>query len=148
MATGNNQVCGRWLTIYSTKRGVAFAWGSEKVKGVNIGGWLVLEPWITPSLFDGLGRNDVVDEFTLGEKLGQNAALKILKQHWDSWCTFEDFQKIKNSGFNLVRIPVGYWAYDTLDSPYVKGAAPYSKFISSIYKWETSIPSLPIHDCD
>lgn len=124
----------KYLTRSRSKRGVAFAWGSERVKGVNIGGWLVLEPWITPSLFDNLGRSDIVDEFTLGQKLGQDAALKILKQHWDSWVTFEDFQKIKDSGFNLVRIPIGYWAYDTLGAPYVKGAAPYSKWLPRL-KW-------------
>ena len=28
----------------SQKRGVNFNWGSEKVRGVNLGGWLVLEP--------------------------------------------------------------------------------------------------------
>ena len=27
-----------------SKRSVNFAWGSEKVRGVNLGGWLVLEP--------------------------------------------------------------------------------------------------------
>jgi hypothetical protein len=32
------------LTIYREKRAVAFNWGTEKVRGVNIGGWLVLEP--------------------------------------------------------------------------------------------------------
>lgn len=26
---------------------------------------------------------------------------------------------------NLVRIPVGFWAFDTFGAPYVKGAAPY-----------------------
>ncbi|KAK1036474.1 glucan exo-1,3-beta-glucosidase, partial [Friedmanniomyces endolithicus] len=25
-----------------------FNWGSETMRGVNLGGWLVLEPWITP----------------------------------------------------------------------------------------------------
>lgn len=28
----------------SSKRGVEFNWGSTKVRGVNLGGWLVLEP--------------------------------------------------------------------------------------------------------
>ena len=75
---------------------------------MNIGGWLVLEPWITPSLFDNLNDKSIVDEFTLGQKLGQDAALEILRKHWDSWVTWEDFKKIKDSGFNLVRIPIGY----------------------------------------
>lgn len=26
------------------KRATAFSWGDEKIRGVNIGGWLVLEP--------------------------------------------------------------------------------------------------------
>ncbi|PSN66662.1 glycoside hydrolase [Corynespora cassiicola Philippines] len=116
---------GSVLAVPAQKRSVAFNWGSEKIRGVNIGGWLVLEPWITPSVFEGLGRQDVVDEYTLGEKLGQDAASQILKKHWDSWATYDDFKKIADSGFNLVRIPIGYWAYDTFDSPYVKGAAPY-----------------------
>lgn len=108
-----------------SKRGVAFQWGTEKVRGVNIGGWLVLEPWITPSLFDKINNPSVIDEFTLGKALGHDAALKILKKHWDTWATFDDFKKIKDSGFNLVRIPIGFWAYNRLNSPYVKGAAPY-----------------------
>ena len=29
------------------------AYGSN-LRGVNLGGWLVLEKWITPSLFEGL----------------------------------------------------------------------------------------------
>lgn len=32
------------LTTGSEKRGVDFHWGQEKIRGVNIGGWLVLEP--------------------------------------------------------------------------------------------------------
>ena len=37
-----------------------FAFGSEKVRGVNLGGWFVLEPWITPSIFEATPDN-VVD---------------------------------------------------------------------------------------
>ena len=61
----------------------------------------------------------------MGEKLGYDAAYNILKPHWDSWVQLSDFQKIRDSGFNMVRIPIGYWAYDNNDSPFVKGAAPY-----------------------
>ncbi|KAH4799929.1 hypothetical protein HBH61_219570 [Parastagonospora nodorum] len=111
------------------KRGVNFGWGQEKIQGLNIGGWLVLEPWITPSIFDAANANrpakDIVDEYTLGQKLGRDAALQVLRRHWDTWVRWEDFNKIKQSGFNVVRIPIGFLAYDTFGSPYVSGAAPY-----------------------
>lgn len=110
----------------ASKRDSGFNWGGETIRGVNIGGWLVLEPWITPSIFQAFPTSaGIVDEYTLGEKLGYNAAYGVLKPHWDSWVQLSDFQKIANSGFNLVRIPVGYWAYDNSNSPYVSGAAPY-----------------------
>lgn len=110
-----------------TKRdSTPFNWGKEVIRGVNIGGWLVLEPWITPSIFQAyLISEGIVDEYTLGEKLGSDAAQSVLNAHWSSWATLADFQKIANSGFNLVRIPIGFWAYDNADTPYSQGAAAY-----------------------
>ncbi|KAI3923540.1 hypothetical protein MKW92_024241 [Papaver armeniacum] len=35
--------------------------GDTKVRGVNLGGWLVLEGWIKPSLFDGIPNGDMLD---------------------------------------------------------------------------------------
>lgn len=45
-----------------------FSFGSEKVRGVNLGGWFVLEPWITPSIFEATPDN-VVDGKYLTSKL-------------------------------------------------------------------------------
>ncbi|KAK4555949.1 glucan exo-1,3-beta-glucosidase [Recurvomyces mirabilis] len=104
-----------------------FDWGNTKIQGVNLGGWLVLEPWITPSIFQAYPLSQgIVDEYSLNQVLGtQQAHDNVLKPHWDSWVQLADIQKIANSGFNLIRIPVGYWAYDNSDSPYASGAAPY-----------------------
>jgi hypothetical protein len=33
------------------KRSVNFNWGKDKVRGLNIGGWLVLEPWISKNSY-------------------------------------------------------------------------------------------------
>ncbi|KAL5117273.1 glucan exo-1,3-beta-glucosidase [Pleosporales sp. CAS-2024a] len=132
--------CAAVLAAPVEKRAVDFAWGSQKLRGVNIGGWLVLEPWITPSIFDSVNANrpqkDIVDEFTLGQALGQEAALSILKPHWDTWVTWQDFNKIKQSGFNVVRIPVGFWAYDTFGAPYASGASVY---IDAAIDWARSL---------
>jgi glucan 1,3-beta-glucosidase len=70
------------------KRGVAFDWANTRVSGVNLGGWLVNELWITPSIFENVDQSrGIVDEYTLTQKLGTDAALAILRPHWDSWCT-------------------------------------------------------------
>lgn len=37
----------------------------------------------------------------------------------------DDFWRIKAAGFNVVRIPVGYWSYVEPWGPYAQGAAPY-----------------------
>ncbi|XP_020527932.1 uncharacterized protein LOC18423283 isoform X4 [Amborella trichopoda] len=35
--------------------------GMPEVRGVNLGGWLVVEGWIKPSLFDGIPNSDMLD---------------------------------------------------------------------------------------
>ncbi|KAF2116131.1 glycoside hydrolase superfamily [Lophiotrema nucula] len=109
------------------KRRVAYNWGTTKLRAVNIGGWLVAEPFITPSLFDKAtgSTSQVVDEWTMCAKLGKTGCLNLLKPHWDSFVKLADFQKIKNAGFNAVRVPIGYWAYLDAGGPYTFGAAPY-----------------------
>ncbi|XP_027336917.1 probable glucan 1,3-beta-glucosidase A [Abrus precatorius] len=35
--------------------------GDSKVRGLNLGGWLVIEGWIKPALFDGIDNGDMLD---------------------------------------------------------------------------------------
>ena len=100
-----------------------FAYGSTPVRGANIGGWLLLEPYLTPSIFEPFGGS-VFDEYTFTQNVAN--AGDILQSHWDSWASLEDFQKLANNGFNLVRIPIGYWAFQKYPGdPYIQGAADY-----------------------
>ena len=34
--------------------------GNSRVRGVNLGGWLVIEGWIKPSLFDDIPNSDML----------------------------------------------------------------------------------------
>lgn len=96
---------------------LGFPYGSQKVRGVNLGGWLVLEvhltylryllqrlttfffqPWITPSLFDATGDPRIIDEWTFGQYQDRELASKALKAHWDSWITEADFAAIAAAG--------------------------------------------------
>ncbi|KAJ0422436.1 putative glucan 1,3-beta-glucosidase A [Aspergillus carlsbadensis] len=95
------------------------------VRGVNLGGWLVLEPWITPSLFDEAG-DGAVDEYTLTEILGNEEAATRLSEHWTTFIQEKDFVQIAQAGLTHVRIPVGYWAAAPIEGePYVDGQLEY-----------------------
>ncbi|KAK6454506.1 glycoside hydrolase superfamily [Scheffersomyces xylosifermentans] len=102
---------------------------NEKVYGVSLGGWLVAEPWIMPSLFDDvfvMTGKQPVDEYTLATILGKNRTREYLENHWNTFYTEQDFKEIKSLGLNLVRIPIGYWAFGLLpNDPYVHGQEFY-----------------------
>lgn len=106
-------------------RDLSFDYNRQKVRGVNLGGWLVTEPWITPSLYERAG-DGAIDEYTLCQTLGKDAALSLLSAHWASWITAGDLGNIAAAGLNHVRIPIGYWSVAPLNGdPYVQGALEY-----------------------
>jgi len=77
------------------------------LRGVNLGGWLLLEKWMTPSLFEGL---EATDETTWCAELGQQAPAR-LRAHWEGFITREDFAWLAGVGVNAVRIPLGHWLF-------------------------------------
>jgi glucan 1,3-beta-glucosidase len=98
-----------------------FQYGTMPVRGVNLGGWLSLEPWITPSFFDSYSTRDgIVDEWTLTDKLGPTRAKTQLEEHYSKWVSEQDLIDIQGAGIDHVRIPYSYWAITTYDEdPYV-----------------------------
>jgi glucan 1,3-beta-glucosidase len=84
----------------------------DKWRGVNLGGWLALEKWITPTVYAGLKAED---EYTLCEELGKAKVAARLKQHRETWITADDFQWLAAHGLNAVRLPVNYGV--ALESP-------------------------------
>jgi glucan 1,3-beta-glucosidase len=87
---------------------------TTKLRGVNLGGWLVLERWMTPSLFDG---TDAADEYSFMQTPG---ASEKLERHRQTFITENDFQWLAEHGVNAVRIPIGYWLFDG-DPPFTGG---------------------------
>jgi glucan 1,3-beta-glucosidase len=106
-----------------------------------------LQPWITPSLFDNTGNNNIVDEWTFGQLQDRHTAQQKLEAHWDTWITKADFAAIAAAGYvsydepicfhvvdefilflslNHVRVPIGYWAWEVgPGEPYIQGQLPY-----------------------
>jgi glucan 1,3-beta-glucosidase len=100
------------------------AWGDYSKKpfrGVSLGGWLSLEPFITPSLFDAVPG--VVDEYTLCTALGKDAAA-TLEKHYATFITEDDMKAIAAAGLDHIRIPYSYWAVKVfVGDPYVFGVS-------------------------
>lgn len=99
----------------------AFDYGTTPIRGMNVGGWLSIEPFITPSLFQKFSsRANVVDEWTLTSALGSDLAKQTLEEHYSSFINAQTFADIKAAGFDHVRIPFSYWAVTTYDGdPYL-----------------------------
>ena len=85
-----------------------------RLRGVNLGGWLLLEKWISPSLFAGLAATD---ETTYCAELGLDEATRRLHHHWQTFITRDDFAWLARTGINAVRLPVGHWLFGP-DYPY------------------------------
>lgn len=81
------------------------SWGAygpaKPIRGVNLGGWFSLEPFITPSIFDSVGAPD---EWNVCVKLGSRAA-EVLEEHYATFYTEDDFRQIAAAGLDHVRIP-------------------------------------------
>jgi hypothetical protein len=84
---------------------------SPPIRSVNLGGWLVTEGWILPSLFDGIPNNDLLDGTTLHIKSviqdkylaaeqggGQTiVANRVVASDWESFTLW----RVDETTFNL-----------------------------------------------
>ncbi|MCJ1477849.1 hypothetical protein MMC13_006522 [Lambiella insularis] len=98
-----------------------FNYGQMPIRGVNVGGWLSIEPFITPSLFNSYDQNlNIVDEYKLSQHLGASGAAQVIEKHYSTFVTEQTFADIQAAGFDHVRIPYSYWAVTTYPGdPYV-----------------------------
>lgn len=88
------------------------------LRGVNLTGWLTLEPWVTPEPF---ARTGCVDEAQLIKALGVEDYHDFVKAHRSSFIQSSDFVSIAARGFNAVRISVPWYVFDeeAAGTPYV-----------------------------
>ena len=107
------------------------------------GGWLLLEPWITPSVFDQTNDDRIVDEFTFGQYLDPDTANRFIQNHLDGFISKQDFIDIKAAGLSHVRIPFPYWATDqSAGEPYIVGER-YQKLKDAI-NWANEVSVFPL----
>lgn len=92
----------------------------DKIYGVNLGSWLVLEPWMLPAEWEAMGgeicsncADCISSEFAFAQAY-PDTVNGIFDKHWSTWFTLEDANKLKDLGMNTVRIPLGYWLVEPL----------------------------------
>ena len=87
----------------------------DLIRGVNLGNWLVLEKWMSPSMF---ANTDCEDETWLCRTLDEAIKRERYLQHRSTYITERDFAYIAGAGLNAVRIPVPYFIFDDVE-PFV-----------------------------
>ncbi|KAJ7578638.1 glycoside hydrolase family 5 protein [Mycena floridula] len=108
-----------------------WTWGKDKIFGylfilslshssnssffsVNLGGWLVLEPFIAPALFQKYPT--AIDEWSLSLAMTADTSagggLSQIEDHYNTFITEQDIAEIAGAGLNWVRVPIPFWAID------------------------------------
>lgn len=110
--------------------------------GVNLTGWLTLEPWVTPELFADSGA---LDEPALTTALGRSKYRSLVKKHREEFYGEEDFTRIASRGFNAVRLPVPWYVFGSRGpecGPYV-GCVDY---VDKAFDWaeEVGLKVVPV----
>ncbi|PPQ83782.1 hypothetical protein CVT26_004869, partial [Gymnopilus dilepis] len=119
----------------------SWQWGKDRIYGVNLGGWLVTEPFIVPALYQKYPT--AVDEYTLSQAMAAdtaNGGLQQLEDHYKTFITEQDIAQIAGmismsfqdtsrhelrpfslgAGLNFIRVPLPFWAIETWEGePYL-----------------------------
>ena len=101
-STSNGNLTGKWLP------------GNLPIRGVNLGSQFIVEPWMASDEWSSMGCGSAESEFDCVTALGQDTANSRFASHWSSWITQGDIQQMTSYGLNTVRIPVGYWIWESL----------------------------------
>ncbi|KAF8969936.1 exo-beta-1,3-glucanase [Flammula alnicola] len=114
-----------------------FNYGVDKIRGVNFGGWLNTEPFISPALYQKYLNNTTpaVDEWTLSLAMAADTAgggINQLETHYKTFITEQDFAEVAGAGLNFIRIPIGYWAIEVLSGEPFLPKVSWTYFLKAI----------------
>jgi len=87
-----------------------------QLKGVNLGGWFIMENYMTP--IDSSGTyTDMYSMMTeLNSRFGVTTQQSLLTTYQQSWVTAADLDNIQAAGLNVVRIPIWWGMFFPLSS--------------------------------
>ncbi|KAF7310457.1 Glycoside hydrolase family 5 protein [Mycena chlorophos] len=112
LADPGNPTAGGRANSWTPLLNETWTWGVDRVNGVNLGGWFVLEPFITPALFQ--PYPSAGDEWSLSQAMHADGTLQTtMENHYATFITEQDIAQIVGAGLNWVRLPIPFWAVGT-----------------------------------
>jgi endoglucanase len=85
------------------------------LRGVNLGGWFIMEKWMCPLTSDSEPDTYTVMQ-TLDNRFGISTEESLMTYYQQHWITTTDLDNIRNLGFNLIRVPVWYGQFYYLNN--------------------------------
>lgn len=85
-------------------------WHTFHATGVNLGGWLVQEPFIDPYWWGIHGGTPDTDEWTWCKNLGDQCG-PVLEERYATYITTDFIDKLATVGTSIIRIPTTYAAW-------------------------------------
>ncbi|RXW12105.1 hypothetical protein EST38_g13749 [Candolleomyces aberdarensis] len=108
---------------------------TEFMGTVNLAGLFVLEPFISPSLFQRYPQ--AIDEWSLSVAVSTdlaNGGLGQIEEHYKTFIKEKDIAEIAGAGLTWVRLPIGFWAIETFrEEPFLQKASWH--YIVRIFQW-------------
>jgi len=135
--------CWHGNSSFLHRKGKNFYRGASQIflKGVNLGNWLVFEPYMFKS--NGSDQHDIINNIRNVVGTAENTQ-NVVNEFRKYMIQEPDIQAIAEAGFNHVRVPLHYnLFYDTLTSKYIDQGFTY---LDSLEKWCTKYDVLIILD--
>lgn len=102
----------------------------ERIRGVNLSGWFIPEPWVTPSLFAATGASNDAE---LQAALGAAVYNDRVRHHYETFVSEADFHRMAQIGINAVRLPVPWYAFGSQGE--AESYIPVVDYIDRAMEW-------------
>ncbi|KAJ2932064.1 hypothetical protein H1R20_g5031, partial [Candolleomyces eurysporus] len=106
-----------------------------RIHGVNLGGLFLLEPIISPALFQ--RYPGTMDEWDLSVAMANDPSsggLGQIEEHYRTFITEKDIADIAGAGLTWIRLPIGFWAIETWPGePFLEHTS--WKYIIRVLQW-------------